>query len=344
MATLQATDIADLVAGTLRELGRMKFQQIAQNLRRYEVMSKWLKGDRITFDEGIGIQRTLMTKTIGAARHTGLFNTDDVNIGDVMKQLQIGWVHADASWGFDRRELLMNRGASRIFDIVKGRRVGAMIDLAELLEIAAWSAPTVAQTELPFGVPYWIVKNATQGFNGGLPQDHTTLAGINLTDVPTFKNWTDVYSAFSKGDAVKKLRKAHRKVGFMSPIDVDDYRKGTGKEQRLYVNDDTIDAIEDIGEAQNDNLGRDIAPFDGTAMTFRRHPIVNLPVLNDDSQNPIYMIDHSTFSPVVLKGNFLEESKPEKAANSHNSFEVFVDLSYNFLCVDRRRNAVLYQS
>ena len=41
MADLLATDIADLVAGTLRELGRLRFQQVAQNLADYEVFSHW---------------------------------------------------------------------------------------------------------------------------------------------------------------------------------------------------------------------------------------------------------------------------------------------------------------
>ncbi len=84
MATLAAADIADLVAGTLRDLGPLKFQQIAQNLQYYEVFSKWFKKDKVAFDSGYGIQKTLMNKLdSSSSKHVGLLDTDQVNIPDV---------------------------------------------------------------------------------------------------------------------------------------------------------------------------------------------------------------------------------------------------------------------
>ena len=40
-----------------------------------------------------------------------------------------------------------------------------------------------------------------------------------------------------------------------------------------YVNEDTMSSLEDLGEAQNENLGRDIASMDGQII-FRRVPII----------------------------------------------------------------------
>jgi len=66
-----------------------------------------------------------------------------------------------------------------------------------------------------------------------------------------------------------------------------------------------------------------------------------VPKLDSDSQNPVYGVDHSTFYPVCLTGDYLRESEAKPAPSQHNVFQVFVDLTYNYLCIDRRRNWVL---
>ena len=350
MATLTASDIQDLVAGTLRELGRMKFQQIATGLQEYEVMSRWFKKDKVSFDNGYGIQRSLMTRLPDAFNHVGLYETDVVNVENLIKQINIPWRHAQTAWAFERREVLMNRGEALIFNVIEPRRIGALTKMAEGLEDAAWSAPASTDKKLPYGLPYWIVKNATTGFTGDYPSGHTTLAGIDLTSAPTFKNYCDQYTSVTKADLIAKMRLAYRKIRFKSPVQGKDYATPLADKYRLYVNDTTVQSLESIGEAQNENLGRDVASvhagdvknMEDGALLFRGHPIIWVPKLDSDTTNPIYMIDHSTFMPVVLKGDFMRESEVMKAPNQHNVFQVFVDLTYNYLCLDRRRNAVIY--
>ena len=47
----------------------------------------------------------------------------------------------------------------------------------------------------------------------------------------------------------------------------------------------------------------------------------------------------------VLKGDFLRETTPKThAPKQHNVFETFIDTTYAPICIDRRRNAVLYQA
>ena len=340
MADLVATDIADLVSGTLRELGRLRFQQIAQNLVDYEVFSHWFKRDKVAFDSGIGIQRTLMNKLSNTAKHVGLMETDTVNITDVIDQLQVNWVHAQNSWAFIYQETLMNKGESMIFNVIQPRRADCLISLVEELEDRAWSSPTAStQKTIPYGLPYWIVKNNTTGFNGSTAFG-TSVAGVEMADSPTFKNYTAQYTNVSKADLIKKLRTAHRKTGFKSPITIQDYRGTQGQRYRLYVNETTISGLEELGEAQNENLGRDLASMDGT-ITFRNHPVVWVPKLDADTKDPVYGIDHSTFYPVCLTGDYLRESEAKPAPSQHNVFQVFVDLTYNYLCIDRRRNWVI---
>jgi len=284
MPNLADTDIADLVAGTLYELGRMKFQQIAQELQEYEVMSKWLKKDRVVEDSGIGIQRTLMVSTAGAARHVGQYEVDDTDQKDILTQLQVPWRHAETYWVFTRQEVLMNSGKALVVNILKPRRCGAMLDLAEELEAKAWSAPSVSDNKLPYGLPYYVVASATAagGFNGTVTSGHTTVANVNPTTYPKYRNYTGHYAAVTKLDLVKKLRTMHRKVGWKSPVTVQDYRRGSGDKRRLYCDETVISKFEDLGESQNENLGRDLASMDGQ-MTFRRHPIIWVPQLDSHS-------------------------------------------------------------
>lgn len=359
MAELALEQINDLALGTLKELGRARFQQIAQNLQVYEVVSSWFKKDKVQFDEGLGIQRNLMISLSKQAKHTGIMSTDSVDMPSLMAQLSVQWRHAMVGWGFARQELLVNKGKALVFRVIQPRRVDALLSMAEELENKAWSAPVNGDTTLPWGIPFWVVYPGTAGapggFLGGYPSGFTTLAGLDLTAAPNFKNWAGQYTNVSKGDLISSMRTGHRKVMWMTPINVADYAKGPYQNMRYYTDDTTFRGLEALGEAQNENLGRDLAPFgtplevkwvDGV-MTFRRHPIRWIPQLDDTTvmtsataTNPIYGIDHSTFYPVCLDGDYLAESPVLRAPTQHNVFRVFIDLSYNYLCTDRRRNQV----
>lgn len=356
--SIHAGDILDLVKGTLLDLGPNSFQQIAQNLQSYAVMGTWLKKDRVTFDSGRGIQRNLMDRVNRRARHLGLMETDGAVLPDLMAQLNIPWRHAQSDYPIVyQTDILMNRGKALIFNVLKPRRAGCMIDLADELEAKAWSCPAAANDTDPFGVPYYIVYNATTGFNGGLPSDQTTVAGINLSNTRNFKNYTANYADYGKSDLIPKMRTGMRKIGWKSPVGVPDY-SGPNRDLRMYTDEAGVTAFENVGEAQNENLGRDIASMSAGGnsvpdmkkdpsgdILFRKMPIEWIPQLDDTSvytaaTNPIYFIDHSTFTPVVLKGDFLRESDVEKVPGQHNVFRVFIDLTYNYLCFDRRRNAI----
>lgn len=356
-AYLTADEIVDLTKGTLRELGRMKFQQIAQDLQRYEVLNRCLRKNKMIIDEGYGLQQNLMFSTAGAAAHVGMHEAYTPNITDLMQQMTINWVHAHTYWGFERRELLMNRGDALVFNIIKPRRAGAMIDLAKELESKFFGAPpATTDTHLPYNLKYWVVYDSSQsdGFNGGAPSGHTTVGGINPSTYPNWKNYMLTYTNVTKSDLLKKLRTALRKVGWRSPIDINDYRK-TSQDMRFYTNEDVLVELETLGEAQNENIGKDLAAFEadsggggkGTslamidgALTFRRFPIVWVPHLDTDTgayTDALVGVDLSVFYPVVLKGDYLYEHDPKNHRDQPNTFIIHVDLTYNWVCVDRRR-------
>lgn len=341
MLTLADSDIRDLATGTLKELGRLRFNQIATRFQRYEVMSRIMKKDKVQFEDGTGIQRNFMVDENGAAKMVGLYATDTRNQTDVLSTVDIPWRHTNTHYLWERRELLVNNGKSRIVPLMKMRRAAAMISLAALMETEFWNKPSDSTDKLHvFGVPYWIVKNATLGFNGGAPTGFASGAGNLLHD--RWKNYTGQYVGVSKPDLIKKMRKAHRLCDFQSPTDIPDFREGAGDDYRIYMNETTISSYEDLAEGQNNNLGRDLAPMDDTT-AFKRNPVRYIPYLDSDTTNPVYMINFADFYPVFLKGDYLREADPDNSGGSHNTWYVDIDLTWNVLCTNRRGQAVFYQ-
>lgn len=339
-----AAEIADLITSTLKNLGPPKIRQIAQDLTEYEMASKWFKKSKVVFDSGTGVKETLMFKYSDTARHVGLYEQDTLVIEPLLSNIEIGWVHLTNHYGFERRELLMNRGESKIVNMVSARRGACQLGLITQIEDTVWTLRDPSDAKLPNGLPYYIVKNATEGFNGGNPSGFSTCVGIDSTTQTKWRNYTGTYGVVSKEDLIRKMRKARRLTKFRSPETLKDFREDGGQKWRIYVNEATIDALEMLGEQQNDNLGRDLHKMD-EQMTFGGNPIVYVPKLDEDTTNPIYAINHDTFYPIALKGDWFNETEAKPLTGiQHNVFRVDMDLTYNLFCVDRRRNFVLYKA
>ncbi len=350
MPTLHAQDLDDLVLGTLPHLEKDQVEVIAQDLQSYEAMGRWLRKDKIQVDDGKGIERYLMDGTMGAAAHVGLYEEDNTNVGDHMFKYNLNWVHAQTKWGYEFREGLMNRGKAFLFNVIKPRRIAAMIDMADILETAAFSVPAQSDANNPRGLLYWIVYNGTAGFNGGYPSPggvaHTNLAGVDLTVHPNFKSYTDIYTQITRTDLVFKLRKAHHKIKFVSPNTNKVYASKLARRYRIYCNLNSLMYIEDQLTMQNDNLGSDIAKMDDGAV-FKGHPFIWVPYFDDNlaaGSDPFVLTDLDAFHPVVLRGDVFRQSGPYRVAKMHNVREVFTDLTYQYECTNRRANAMITKS
>ena len=333
---IAAESIADLVTTTINELGKNKWTDISRDLQEYVALPMLMKKEQVTFQSGSAIQWNVKVATNGNARHVGLYGTDEVNKADVMKTASIPWRHSTTAYMIDEREVAMNRDPGRIVDLVKVGRTDAMGDLAELIEGAFWGKPTDSTDEVtPFGIDYWIVGNNTEGFNGGAASGFTAGPGsLSPTTYTSWKNWTAQYAAVSKTDLVRKLRKAAVKTKFVPPVPTPEY-DGSQIRRALFTNYDVIQALEEILEDQNDNLGNDIAPKDGR-LIFRGNPFVWVPTLDADATDPIYGVNMADFKVAMLAGTYMKETVIAKTPGQHNVTSVFVDLSYNFLCRNRR--------
>lgn len=338
-----ASQISDLALGTLHRMPVPKFTQIAQNLTRYVIFNQWFLQHKIAVRNGKSLVEDLMVNTGNAAKVTGLYGTSAPKVEDHMTEMEAPWAHLETSWTWDRRELAMNAGPAIKFKVIEPRELGAMISLVELIENLGWEAPTVAQSDHPYGVAFWVVKNATAGFNGALPQDHTTLAGVNLTTYPQFKNWTDTFDERTKDQMVLKMRTARTRTNFLSPLAAPPkMREKVSSQFLIYCNNNVNQSFELIAEQQNENLGVDIYKYRG-AVVFNGTPVIYVPQLDADTDNPIYMCNHTHFKVYGLQGEWLVRTGPLTGPHQPTVKSVYIHISFQILCNNRREQAVLYE-
>lgn len=338
MSGVSDSALLDLAKATLNNLGAPKIQQIAQSLQEYIVPSK-LMNLAETLKGSKGIQRTLMLKQSDTAQFKGLFAKDNLNIPSLLQQIVVPWVHLDDGWAWERREILENTGESLIANIIKPRRGNCMLNIFKQLEEKFWGLVSTDPL-IPWGLQYWIVKNASAGFNGGVPSGYTTVGGVSPTTFPNWTNWTDQYTVVSPADLIAKMRLAQYKTQFKSPINIADINSITGSNRKIFTTWAVYEQFIRIAQQQNENLGSDLSKY-ANMVLFSGLEIKPVPQLDVLAENDVYMIDFDSFQIKVLEGDNMRESEPKFSKDSHNVMEQYIDFTFNFMCVDRRANAVI---
>lgn len=341
MAGLRPDQIDDMVQATLPHLGRFKWTDISYDLQEHCAFSKLLQKDRVAFGSGESIDLNVKAVQGDQARWTGLYDTDNIQVQNLLIKGNIPWQFADTHFAYDVREPVFNRGESEIVNMLRVRRQDAMVALAGILESAFWGTPDTSNNLKIYGLGYWLVRNATTGFNGGTPAGFSDVGGIDPDVYTGWKNYTFQYAAVSQTDMNRKVREAVVKTNFMSPHA---HPKYEGSRQRFghYTNYAVLGVVEEYLDTNNENIGFDFGKYDGKAV-FRGVPITWVPFLDSDSTNPWIGLDWSTFQPVFMRGQWMRYSNPRDTSTaSHNTRAIFIDCVMNLRCVNRRRNFIGY--
>jgi hypothetical protein len=215
------------------------------------------------------------------------------------------------------------------------------VSLYEYLEPVLWGKPVDSSDAItPYGIAFWVTRNTTAGFNGGDPVGFATgRAGLSTTTNPRWANYTDQYSDVTKADLVRKMRRAHRATRFRSPVSHATPNVG-GMKNGIYAPESVIETLEEILEQQNMNLGNDVASKDGRTL-FKGTPLTYVPFLDDDAEEPVYMLDWKWLAIGVMAGWENNLTAPYMVPNKHNVRRVDLDMSMNMVCTDLRRQAVI---
>jgi hypothetical protein len=338
---LAHSQIADLVLLTQNKLiERGAFVDMQTDLMDHVAVREMWKNRKKKFAGGENWEFEIQIDHNHSARAVGLYEQDGSSLHDTMIKGEVPPRHVNAHYIYDLREKDFQRGGTMIVNYIMTKYVAMMVSLFELLEEFLWSKPTDStDLKTPYGIAYWVVKNATEGFNGGNPSGFTSgRAGISSGTYSRFKNYTAQYTAVTKTDLIRKMRRAHRKSKFRSPVShaQPNLIMGNG----IYVGDTVIGLVEEALEDQNMNLGNDVASKDGKSV-FKGTPLTYAPYLDNDSTDPVYMLDWKWMAVGVMAGWENNLTEPYMVPGKHLVRRVDIDASLNTVCTDPRRQVVI---
>jgi len=344
---MQASQLADLITTTLANLNKDKLTINVTDLQNFTVLPMMDKNHMMQEQGGQSIKLNYMYQDAGTAKNNGLFYTQSYGVSDMLTTGSIPWRYGSNHVEWETREPAMNKGAKRILDLVKTRIVGAKYSWWKLCEDNFWSKPADSNDiTTPWGIDMAIVAaTGTPSFQGGAPSGFTTYAEINSTTYPRWNNWAGEYTALTLADVVAKIKKAMWQTDFTVPpklaVKSMDF---TRDDVEMFSTYDVIEALANIAEGRNDNLGNELSKFQDSVMVNRAH-IRAVPKLTADrSNNPIYGINWATFGLVKLEGEWEVETPAHPIPNQPTTVTQNWDYTYNYGCVDKRRNFILTQA
>ncbi len=341
---LQAKDIDDLVAETQDYLVKKgAFVNMQTDTSKHVAVSQMWKKKQHKFVGGKRWRLDYQMDHNHSAHTTGLFATDTLAINDTMKTGYVEARHITANYGYDVKEPVFQQGGHAIVDLLKTRYCGMMVSYYELMERILWGKPIDENDdETPFGIAYWVTRSAEEGFHGGNPVGFSQgRAGIDTTKYPRYANYTGAYSQIKDEDLVAMMCRCARKTNFVSPVshEVPEFAKtGNG----IYTNDSVLSELEQLLRDHNMSLGVDIAKMHDRC-TFKSTPFTYAPKLDEDSTDPIYMLDWNNLGIGVLPGWADNLSAPRIVSGKSKVRAVDLDTSMNMACIDPRTQAVFYR-
>lgn len=317
------------------------FLDLQTDLSDHIAVREMWKDRKKTFEGGHPWRFEVQMDHNYSARAVEMYETDGSSLNDTMKKGEVDVRHVNAHYIYDQREPDFQRGGRAIVDIVKSRYIAMMVSFYELLEDFLWGKPSdSSDTKTPFGVAFWVTRSATEGFYGGNPAGFADgKADIDFDTYPRWANWTSQYTNITKEDLIRKMRTAHRKTKFRSPVSHQEPVLG-GMRNGIYTNSDVIGIMEEVLESQDMNLGNDLASKDGRTI-FKSTPITYAPKLDDDSADPVYMLDWKWLAVGVLAGWENNLTAPYMVPGKHLVRRVDLDASLNMISTNLRRQAVI---
>lgn len=339
MPTLQPQDFGDLVRTSQNELGEPNFTNLMSTLRDFPAAKSLLKKSQMKVQAGPQIQWNIAVDHNHQAENVATTDHDQIGGRDAMVTAVINWKKTKTSYMFYHEELLMNREPRRINDLMKIKRAQAQTSWIEVMEGNFWNFPSASDVRTPQGLPYWVPKNATEGFYGTYGTGYTTVANVSPVTYPNWCSYSGQYTSVTSDNLIRMARKMARLTRFKPAVEnLPSFDKG---EQRIYyTNDSVYGKLEEILDSKNDNHGNELAKYDGNVM-FRKATVESVPQLDADTTDPWYQIDWGVFGIAVLSGLWGKEFTWDNYPGQHNVTAVIIDYMYNFYCRDRRKLGVL---
>lgn len=338
------SEIDDAVLLTQENLiKRGAFLDLQTDLTDHVAVREMWKERQKKFDGGYPWQFQVQTDHNYSTRAVGLYETDGSALTDTMTEGEVDPRHVNSHYIYDQREKAFQRGGHAIVELIQTRYTAMMVSFYEKMEEYLWGKPaTSADTKTPYGIEYWITKTGigTEGFGGLNPAGFASgKAGISQAAYARWANYTANYVAVAKEDLIRKMRRSHRKIQFRSPVSHAQPELGSLK-NGIYTNDSVLGVMEELLEDQNMNLGNDLDSKGGRTL-FKSTPVVYAPYLDNDADNPVYMLDWRWLAVGVMAGWENNLGKPYRVESKHLVRRVDLDVSLQMICTNLRKQAVI---
>lgn len=334
----------DFVNLTLKNCKRGSWVDLSLDFQEYVFASQMFQGKAKTPEKGGShLNWKVQTTNTGTARSSELYDIDETAVVDLTAEAQVPWTKQTVNFSYDLDEKVMQSDRETIIKEIVVREHAMYNDFFELMEEFLWSAPdtdSVTPRE-PYGIPYWLVKNDTEGFNGGHYGSHSDTAGLDTNAYPNWKNYTFECTDVSRDDFIEKVLKACEFCKFRPPRS---YKELGGPGQKVdwgfYTTYRLVRQLQKYLEGANENLGVDLAKYAGSTV-LHGFPVIWVPYLEqNDSEDPFYGINWKTFQWFFRKGRNMVRQGPIPKFGQHRVRVVHMDNWGNFSNWNRRRNFV----
>ncbi len=342
MASLTLEQLADLVELTVRDYVKTDYVSLLTDIQDHPAAKALLKKSRMDRQgQAEGIFWKLRMRTAASYRHVTPTTPDAATITNDFVGMTAPWRKFEVGYAFLEEEIDFNMGPNQIVNLVKAREAGCDFDFIEGLERDFWNFPAATDTLAFYSLPYWCVKNATTGFNGGIPSGYSTVGGLSPTTYPRLNNYTAQYTNITLDDMISKARDMADLTLFKPPITgVPDLGQIDEPAKAYYTTLSVRKQFADVADSRNDRLGPDVAEMDGKVM-FRNAEIQWVPALDADTTGPFYQIPWDVFKMIVKTGWWQKRTVLKPYPGQRNQVAVFKDSYANFVCFNKRALGVI---
>lgn len=348
--------LTDLITASVKDYHRHKgkWQDISMNFPEYMFAEKFLNGKKTSVqDPSTHCIFDIQYANSGEMREVGHYDTNNEKRRDILAQGEVKWASQNVGIYFDKLETMIGKGKTMIVDHIQAQIHGMYNVWFEGMSHKMWTSPSDSSdaNRKTLGIAHWIVKNATEGHNGGNYGGSWAQAGLDRSTYTGLKNYTGTYASVSQEDFVTKVVRAMRRCDFKPPHNYAEAVKSGGKWD-LVTTESVYEECDLLLRAQNDNLGSDLAAFRGQVM-LRSTPLtisweLTKSTLSDgtanpayDSANPIYGIYWPSFRIDFIKG--MERLLTQGQSGTQRFVRTLNLDSWNQMyCINPRNNFVLY--
>lgn len=367
MASIHGIDIGDNVKFFHRHFIVKGVVDLTAQYRNYSVHEEFANAKKISKDNK-SFHFPLMIDGYDNNQYTSLFQDDSLTRTGLGAEGISYWSMQKTGWFADRREPGYPKGASasQIVDVFKMHRNNMWKKFYDFNERARWINPqgpndgSAGQVAV-LGVPHYVVKSATAavGQNGLAPSTYTTVSGLSRTDNSELRNWTATATDMSIHNGQKKLSDMMDLMQWQCPKELEGEEKATHNyvieshrtpyslwnDQRYsFIGDKDISA--DPAKLRGNNMVGNGLMFRGVPW-YWRDALSNATTRDGtpnpayDSQQPVYLLDKSTWILYAAEGIFMDESEPIRDNDNHNLWNMHMDSIYQRVCINPGANGVV---